>query len=181
MDRNFLSGHGSAGEASRLEMQWKEFGHRMMVDAGLMLEPEFMVSDQAGFLMDQIMIGMRTRILTDNLPPEVVTETTTVRVEEPASTWQMWKRNNQGRWYTKWWLVKWLAKWPVIMKGHDKRITMSVDLERFRTYPEARYRASDFGLGRAVLLHSISPVSWRYEDYGPSIGSGYQSHKGDDE
>lgn len=148
-------------QAARLELEWKNFAYRMMVDMNLMLEPEFMIrQDGYDFLRDQMMVAMRVKVLTDNLPPEKVTESTTVRVEEPASTWQMWKRNNQGRWYTKWWLAKWLEKWPVIMTGHDKRVTMSVNLERFRAYPEAQYRPSDFRLGRAVLMHAVSPVEW---------------------
>lgn len=155
-------------QAARLELEWKNFAYRMMVDMNLMLEPEFMIrQDGYDFLRDQMMVAMRVKVLTDNLPPEKVTKSTTVRVEEPASTWQMWKRNNQGRWYTKWWLAKWLEKWPVIMTGHDKRVTMSVNLERFRAYPEAQYRPSDFRLGsRAVLMHAVSPVEW-WQDENP--------------
>lgn len=163
---------------AKLALEWKEFAVQMMIDMDLMLEPEFSINQGAmDFMRDQIRLAMRVKILSDDLPPETITKTTTVRVEEPASTWQMWKRNNQGRWYTKWWLAKWLSKWPVIMNGHDKRVTMTADLTRYRAYPEAKYRASDFRLGRAVLLSSISPFEWRYEDYGPGVGSGGDDDK----
>lgn len=160
-------------QTARLELQWKDFAYRMMVDAGLMLEPEIMIrqDDAMSFMMDQIMIGMRTKILTDNLPPESVTRSVEVEFHEPASTWQMWKRNNQGRWYTWKWLNAWLNKWPVKVTIHRKTATATISLERFRSYPEAQYRASDFRLGRAVLMHSIGSPVWDIEhltghDYG---------------
>jgi hypothetical protein len=152
-------------QASRLELEWKNFGLQMMIDMDLMLEPEFSLSQHGyDFMRDQVRLAMRTKILTDNLPPEKITKSTTVRVEEPASTWQMWKRNNQGKWYTKWWLAKWLEKWPVIMNGHDKTVTMTVNLERFRAYPEAKYRASQMGLGRVRLMHTLSEPWWDNTD-----------------
>lgn len=156
-------------QAARLELEWKNFGYRMMVDMGLMLEPEFMIrQDGYDFIRDQITVAMRTKVLTDNLPPEIVRDTVTVTFEEPASTWQMWKRNNAGKWYTKWWLDKWVGKWPVLMTEHTRQATASLSLERFRAYPEAQYRASDFRLGsRAVLMHSVSPMNWDFTDPDP--------------
>lgn len=148
-------------QTARLELEWKNFGYHMMVDAGLMLEPEFMIrQDGYDFLRDQITVAMRTKILTDNLPPEVVKGSTEVVFHEPASTWQMWKRNNRCRWYTKWWLDKWLERWPVQTREVKKLAHAEFSLERFRAYPEAQYRASDFRLGRAVLMHGMSSMQW---------------------
>lgn len=155
-------------QAARLELEWKNFGYHMMVDMGLMLEPEFMIrQDGYEFLRDQMMVAMRTKILCDNLPPETVKASTDVVFHEPASTWQMWKRNNQGRWYTKWWLAKWIQRWPVKTREVKKLAHAELSLERFRSYPEAQYRFSDFRLGsRVVLQHAISPVEW-FKDMDP--------------
>ncbi|QEQ93620.1 hypothetical protein SEA_ZUKO_42 [Streptomyces phage Zuko] len=154
-------------QAARLELEWKNFGLQMMIDMDLMLEPEFMIrQDGYDFMRDQIRMAMRMKVLTDNLPPETVKSSTEVVFHEPASTWQMWKRNNQGRWYTKWWLAKWLERWPVKTREVKKLAHATLSLERFRAYPEAQYRASDFRLGRAVLMHAVSPVEW-WKDENP--------------
>lgn len=166
-------------ESARLELEWKTFAHRVMVDAGLMLEPEVMIrQDGYNFMMDQIMVGMRTKILTDELPPESVTRSHDVVVYEPASTWQMWKRNNRCRWYTWKWLDAWLKRWPVKTREYKVCASVTLDLMRYRAYPEAQYRASDFRLGRAVLHHTIGSPIWDIEnlsgyDYGkPSSEDG---------
>ena len=168
---------GPISETARLELEWKQFAHQVMVDANLMLEPEFSVNqDGYHFLRDEIAVRMRTRILTDELPPESVTRSTKVPVYEPASTWQMWKRNNRLRWYTKWWLDAWLKRWPVKTREYQVGVNVTLDLSRYRAYPEAQYRASDFRLGRAVLHHTIGSPIWDFEnltgyDYGKP-GSG---------
>lgn len=155
-------------QSARLELEWKNFGLHMMLDAGLMLEPEFMIRQDAyDFMRDQVTIAMRTKVLTDNLPPESVTNSTTVVFHEPTSTWQMWKRNNHGKWYTKGWLPWLLTRRPVKTREVKKLAHCTVSLERFRSYPEAKYRASDFRLGRAVLMHSIGSPVWDFEHLKP--------------
>lgn len=155
-------------EAARLELEWKTFGHQMMVDLDCLLEPEFTVrsDDRMSFLMNNITLQMRTKILTDNLPPESVSHNTTVPQYLPTSTWQMWKYRNGGKWYTWKWLDAWLKKWPVVWQidpERQGRATCTVDLSRFRAYPQAQYRASDFRLGRAVLMHAIGSPIWDIE------------------
>lgn len=164
---------GPFGEAARLELQWKNFGHQMMVDLDCLLEPEFSVrqDDRMSFMMNTITLQMRTKILTDDLPPESVRHSVDVVFHEPASTWQMWKRNNHGRWYTKGWLPWLLTHRPVKTREVVKVATANIDLARFRSYPQAQYRASDFKLGRTVLMHSLGSPIWDIEhvtgyDYG---------------
>jgi hypothetical protein len=149
-------------QAARLELEWKNFGYRMMVDMDLMLEPEFMIrqDDMMSFMRDQMMVAMRVKVLSDNLPPEEVKASTEVVFHEPASTWQMWKRNNHGCWYTKGWLPWLLTRRPVRTREVKKLAHAAISLERFRAYPEAKYRASDFRLGRAVLMHNLSQPWW---------------------
>lgn len=148
-------------DTARLELQWKRFGSQMMLDAGLFLEPEFSVGQGAyDFLRDQVTVRMVTHVLTDELPPETVTYHTSVTHEIPASTWQMWKLRHGKRWYAR----RFVEKWPVQYSGHPENrqvgVTATIDLERFRTYPQAPYRAADWGLGRTVLHHSIRNLRW---------------------
>lgn len=154
-------------QSARVQMEFKRFAQQIAVDAGVMAEMELSVG-QGGydFLRDQIMVRMVTKLLADDLPPEKVRQSTRVDVEEPASTWQMWKRNNRGRWYTKWWLDKWLAKWPVRTWTCQKVVHCEFDLERYRAYPQARIQAPV--LGRAVMFHDIRNVRW-WEDTDPTV------------
>ena len=173
-----MSRYNPLSETARLELEWKNFGLHMMMDMDLMLEPEFSIT-QGGydFMRDQIRLAMRTKVLTDNLPPEMVKSSTEVEFHEPASTWQMWKRNNHGRWYTKGWLPWLLTRRPVRTRIIKKLAHTTVSLERYRAYPEAQYRASDFRLGRAVLMHNVGSPVWDIEhlagyDYGKPEGEG---------
>ncbi len=152
------------GDTSRLELEWKNWALRKMVEMDLFLEPEFMMRQGVDFLRDEMMVGMRVKVLTDNLPPESVRESTTITIHEPASTWQTWKSNNHGKWYTKGWLPWLLTRRPVKTTERRQQVTCTVNLERFRSYPEASYRASDFRLGRVVLHHNLSSPMW---DFGP--------------
>lgn len=168
---------GPLSETARLQLEWKDFAARMMVDANLLLEPEIMIrQDGYDFIRDQIMVGFRAKVLTDSLPPESVTNSVDIEFREPASTWQMWKRNNRGRWYSWKWLDAWLKRWPVQTRVIKKAAHCTISLERLRSYPEAQYRASDFRLGRAVLMHNVGSPIWDIEhlsgyDYGkPSEG-----------
>ncbi len=147
----------------RVELEFKRFAQQIAVDAGIMAEMEMRVG-QGGydFLRDQIMIQMVTKLLTDDLPPENVRQSTRVDVNEPASTWQMWKRNNRGKWYTKGWLDKWLAKWPVRTRTYQKVAHCDFNLERYRAYPKARVAAPV--LGRAVMFHTIRDINWSVDE-----------------
>lgn len=150
-------------QSHRVELEFKRFAQQIAVDAGIMAEMEMRVG-QGGydFLRDQIMVQMVTKLLTDDLPPEKVKQSTRVDVNEPASTWQMWKRNNRGKWYTKWWLDKWLAKWPVRTRTYQKVAHCEFDLERYRAYPQARVAAPV--LGRAVQFHTIRNINWSVDE-----------------
>lgn len=153
MEPDFLSGE-------RVKLEFRRFAQQMAVDAGIMAEMEFRMGQNSSydFLRDQIMVQMVAKILTDDLPPERVSQSTRVKVTEPASTWQMWKRNNQGKWYTKWWLPRLLAKRPVRTREYEKLVHCEFNLERYRAYPRARVQAP--ALGNAVLFHTIRDVYW---------------------
>jgi hypothetical protein len=140
-------------------MEFKRYAQQMLLDANIMAEVRFSVdSDGYNFLRDQVAVKMVAKILTDDLPPEHVRQSTRIDVHEPASTWQMWKRNNHGKWYTKGWLPWLLTRRPVKTREYQKLVHCEFNLERYRAYPQARIQSPT--LGRAVMFHDIRDVRW---------------------
>jgi len=74
-------------------------------------------------------------VLAEKLPPKSVARSEHVTFEFPASTWQMFKMNHAE----SWWLGWFVREWPVRWNTHKKLATLTVDLERYRTFPQANY------------------------------------------
>lgn len=72
-------------------------------------------------------------VLAHRLPPEQVVDTTRVVFKSPASWWQMFKRDHTRSWWLAW-LVR---RRPVVDTTTLRVITTTVDVQRFRTFPEA--------------------------------------------
>lgn len=98
--------------------------------------------DPGLFLVDQFLLEFRAQILAHRLPPEKITETAESELEFPATPWQMWKQDHAG---SRWW--GWIARrWPVGMKKARVRHVLTVDLQRFRNYPDAPAVPSEYGI-----------------------------------
>jgi hypothetical protein len=144
-------------------LRFKKFAQTMAVDAGIMAEISLsMDPHDYDFLRDQVVVKMVTKLLTDDLPPETVEATRVVVFREPASTWQMWKRNNRHKWYTWKWLNAWIGRWPVKTVEIKKSASVTMDLTRFRAYPKALVQSPI--LGEAVMFHDIRDVRWDVEE-----------------
>lgn len=143
----------------RVTMEFKRFAQQIAVDAGIMAEMEMRVGQGGSydFLRDQVTIQMIAKILTDDLPPERVSQSTMIPVQEPKSTWQMWKFQNGHHWFARW-LVN---RWPVKYRTYEKSVQCEFNLERYRAYPRAR--VSHPTLGNAIMFHDIRDVHWDYE------------------
>lgn len=115
------------------------------------------VAVQREFFGD-LAVQFRTKILADDLPPETFTARTNVTYEVPASTWQMWKKRHAHRWYAR----RLVARWPVRYEPDpDQRgvdAVCSFDLERWRSYPQARVSGGQFG--NPVRAHAIRDLRW---------------------
>lgn len=93
-------------------------------------------------------------VLTDKLPPDVVTEQGTLRIEVPASPWQQFKATHADRW----WMRHLVARRPVRMVEHVRTGELVVNLERFHAYPQARMTRQ---LGRATQSFMLTrEVRW---------------------
>ena len=92
---------------------------------------------------------MASYVLTDKLPPEVVTERGTFHIEVPASPWQQFKATHSDRW----WMRRIVARRPVRMVEHARTAELVVNLERFHAYPQAKYSRE---LGRPTLSFMLT-------------------------
>ena len=148
MDRDFLADE-------RVVLEFKKFAQAMALDAGIMAEMNLSV-DPSGynFMRDQVMVRMVTKLLTDDLPPEHVTQSTMIKVREPKSTWQMWKFQNGHHWFARWFV----DRRPVKYREYEKSVQCEFNLERYRAYPRARVQSP--ALGNAVMFHTIRDVQW---------------------
>jgi hypothetical protein len=103
------------------------------------------------------------RILSDDLPPETFTARHHIRYEVPASTWQMFKKRHAQRWYAR----RLVARRPVRyepdpdMRGTDAVCTFN--LERWRSYPQAKVQLPRDRFGDAMRFHSIDGPLWTQE------------------
>lgn len=72
-------------------------------------------------------------VLADKLPPEEISNAVSVAFKHPASAWQMFKREHERSLWLGW-LVR---RRPVVESTVVRIVTVTVDLRRFRTFPEA--------------------------------------------
>jgi hypothetical protein len=97
----------------------------------------------------QMIAEISTLVRTHHLPPEQFTRNAELYV--PATWWQHWKRDVAGkrRWLS--WIVR---RWPV--RHTLTKATMTVDLSRYRTYPDAPDIGHISGYAMNYLQHDLS-------------------------
>lgn len=104
-------------------------------------------------LVGTLAVRLTAEVLTDQLPPKTVEQTRVVEFETPATWWQHWKLDHATSWYAGW-LVR---RRPVRMRRENRALTLSVNLERFRHYPQSTVVVPEDQLGVAVLGHRVTP------------------------
>lgn len=117
--------------------------------------------DVAQEMFDHMAYRLRVDILQDQLPPvEVVEEQLVTTVPVPVTWWDHFKQEKVAadKWYWRW-LGK-LA--PPLLEARVKTVTLTVDLQRWVSYPEAQSIPASYG--RDVRGFSINPVV-RMEDF----------------
>lgn len=147
-------------DESRVALTFKKYAQRFAVDEDLLLDVDASVQRD---LFGNCLYELKTRILSDDLPPEQFTARRRVTFEVPASTWQMWKKRHGRHWYAR----RLGARWPVRYEPDpDRRGTEAVctfDLERWRSYPRARVHLPPDRFGAPVLVHAIRDLRWDIE------------------
>jgi len=102
--------------------------------ASLEVEPAF-----EDMVRDELCYRLRSYVLADHLAAD---EYKTTVERTPTSWWQHLKRDHAPRWLKR--------RWPV----RAERLTVTVKVDRYLTYPDAAIRTPD--LGRAYILEQVS-------------------------
>jgi hypothetical protein len=82
-----------------------------------------------------IVTRLTADVLAEKLPPEKIERSKTVALDFPASSWQHFKQEHSESWWLRW-LVR---RWPVRIQQLEQTVTLTVDLERYRTFPQCNY------------------------------------------
>ena len=84
-------------------------------------------------LVDRMVHQFAAEVLAEKLPPETINESRIAVWNFPRSWWQHFKLEHSESWWLGW-LVR---RRPVQYAVHDKQVTLTVNLERYRTFPQA--------------------------------------------
>ncbi|TGB13875.1 hypothetical protein [Streptomyces sp. MZ04] len=144
-----------------LALTFKRYAQRFAVDEELFLDMD--VSVQREFISDQLLFQLKTKILSDDLPPEQFAARHYVTYEVPTSTWQMWKKRHARRWYARRLVARWPVRYGPDADGRGRDAVCTFDLERFRIYPRSRLQLPRDQFGVAVLAHGIRDLRWEEE------------------
>jgi hypothetical protein len=74
-------------------------------------------------------------VLAEKLPPESFERSSKYTWRFPSSPWQHFKQNHAESWWLGW-LVR---RRPVQLTNHVKTAILTVNLDRYRTFPQANY------------------------------------------
>lgn len=117
--------------------------------------PEFIIDRLSG----DMICRLRADVLAEKLPPVQVSGQESVTFESPATPFQHWKQKHAEAW----WLVWFVRRWPVREDVTTKTVRMTVDLTKYRSYPQANYILPD-DFGAPVLVHTLSTsFAWDVE------------------
>lgn len=154
-----------------ISLKFKEFAATVLVaeDAFLFDNAEMRVQRE---VFGQLAYQLRTRVLTDDLPPEQFTAQTRVDFEVPTSTWQMWKKRHARRWYARRLVARWPVRYEPDPDGRGSTAICTANLERWRAYPQANVQVPADRFGASVLFHAIRDLQW---DDSPTRREGHPS------
>jgi len=148
-------------DETRIALTFKQHAHRFMVNEDLLLDVDVRVQHE--FFHNALAVQFRTRILSDDLPPEQFTARHHVTYEVPTSTWQMWKKQHARRWYARRLVARWPVRYGLDRDARGRDAVCTFDLERYRTYPRARVQLPQDRFGVVVLAHQIRGLRWDEE------------------
>lgn len=106
--------------------------------------------DIYGSLVTQLSVTLQAQRLAD----QTVTESKTVTLAAPASTWQMFKSRHASSWWCGW-LVR---RRPVRTSNIEKTVTLTARWEGFATFPDSSLVIRDARLGGPVYFSRVE--SW---------------------
>ena len=102
-------------------------------------------------LLDELSIRLTSEVLAKSLSSESTSKTVLFQHDEPASAWQMFKRNHA----TSWWL-RWLVdRRPVQCAPITKSETVTFKAEKWAAYPDAAIALPVETFGRPFVFSRV--------------------------
>lgn len=154
---------GPEYSAEQIALAFKRYAAQVAVAEDVFLH-DADIRVQQEMVFGQLLFQLRTKILTDDLPPEQFTAQSQVAFEVPASTWQMWKKRHASRWYARRIVTRWPVRYEPDPDGRGTTAICTANLERWRAYPQARVQLPADRFGAAVLVHAIRDLRWDNTD-----------------
>ncbi|MDX3643235.1 hypothetical protein [Streptomyces sp. MB09-02B] len=146
--------------ASEATLTFKRYALQQVVNSDLAFDVD--ASVQQGVWGDMV-YRLTARVLADDLPPEGFTARQHLTYEVPASTWQMWKKRHARRWYARRLVARWPVRYEPDPDGRGTDAVCTFNLERWRSYPQARVHLPRDRFGDPVRVHAIRDLRWTEE------------------
>lgn len=128
---------------NRFVLDKTRVGTQLSVDSYTLNSMCLEVENDIRFLTDDLVIRLEAFVLQDKLPPKTVTETKHVTTPPvPATWWDHFKHDYKDRTWLKHLIVH--LK-PPLYKVGGVEVGLTVDLERWVSYPEAQKIPETFG------------------------------------
>lgn len=122
------------------------------------------LEEDVDFERDLVLQRLVAEVLAERLPDERVVESVVEEMLRPATWVDHFKLRFAGRWWVRWW-VRW---WPVRLVEVPHRLTVVVDLQRWRKFPEADLDfQQDWGRLGPPYMDAEVRLEARYEKGGP--------------
>lgn len=100
----------------------------------------------------ELVLSVEAELLRQKLPPRRVVEHADVEMVRPAGWVDHLKLSVAPRWWAGWWV----RRWPARVVAIPHRLTVVVDLEGFRTFPDANGDPQEWGwLGQPHLVVEV--------------------------
>lgn len=114
------------------------------------------VVDTLELTADRMAVELKAAVLAEKLPPEQFERTAVVDFVHPDGWWQMFRETYRRRWWMRWSL----GRWPVRKTKEHRRVTLTVSLARFRTFPQSSIGAPDLGGSVNVSVLEDRVMHW---------------------
>jgi hypothetical protein len=141
----------------RVYLETDRVSYRLM---GGFMQAKLKLTEERDYVLGQMVYELATYVRTHRLPPETVEESSVLACDHPATWWQQWKQDVAA----KHWVLRWIThRWPVRLTCTVHKLTVTLDLRRFRYYPDAPDISSVAGYETYFLSHSRS-ADYRWDN-----------------
>lgn len=141
-------------EIGRVWLETQKLSTRRYI-TGEFMRNHLRLSQERGDILssvfDQMVYELSTMVRVHNLPPEEVVESHTLACDRPSSWWQQWKQDVAAKHRLLAWMVR---RWPVRIVRTMHKLTLTLDLRRFRTYPDAPDLSRVDGYALSYMNHT---------------------------